>query len=437
VTEAHRRSAAAAPGAGETAIVAVETCTSATYPQVVHVLIETAGGVVGLGETFHRARAVEAYVHNVLAPVVLGQDGLNLARVRRLIGSRFDGGNVPAGIATIDSAAISAADIALWDLRGKVLGVSVCDLLGGRVRESIRVYNTCAGPGEGMPAPGTPRHRLHLAEPWGLGGAMGEYDDYRAMWEQPAELARALLDEEIGAMKLYTFRPAARETQGAYIGPRQLERALEPFAAIRDAVGNEIDLMVDLVFDWTLAPARRIVKALEEYDLLWIEDPLRWGARRFHSVLQQGTATPLAAFDYGVGLESYVRMLEEQGLAILRVDPQWVGGITEAVRIANLADALGIGMVFHDCTGPVNFLASTHLAVHCGNTMFQESVRGYWRLVYPRIVTATPGFANGAAAPPPGPGLGAELTDEYLALPDLRRVRTELAESDAVTTVLD
>ncbi len=191
--------------------------------------------------------------------------------------------------------------------------------------------------------------------------------------------------------------------------------------------------MVDLVFDWTLAPARRIVRALEEYDLLWIEDPLRWGARRFHSVLQHETATPLAAFDYGVGLESYVRLLEERGLAILRVDPQWVGGISEAVAIARLADAVGVGIVFHDCTGPVNFLASTHLAVHCGNTMFQESVRGYWRVVYPGIVTATPAFAHGAAAPPPGPGLGAELAEDYLALPDLRRMRTELVDGDAVT----
>ena len=245
------------------------------------------------------------------------------------------------GTATIDSAAVSAIDIALWDLRGKLYGAPVWELLGGRVRDSIPVYNTCAGPGEGMPAPGAPRQELHRAEPWGLGGPPGEYDDYRAMWERPAELARELLDEGIGAMKLYTFRPASRKTLGTHIGPQDLARAIAPFRAIREAVGDEIDLMVDLLFEWTLAPAQRIVAALEEFGLLWIEDPLRFGARRHHAALQRQTRTPLAAFDYGAGLESYVDLVEKGGLSILRMDPQWVGGISESARIAQLADAAG------------------------------------------------------------------------------------------------
>ena len=420
----------------ESTIVAVETCTSKTFRQLAHVRIETAGGVVGLGETFHRAEAVAGFIHDSLAPALVGQDARNHAKLRRLTQSRFDGGNIWTGTATIDSSAASAVDIALWDLRGKTYGVPVYELLGGISRTPIPVYNTCAGPGEGMPAPGTSRTELHKAEPWGLGGSFGKYDDYRAMFERPAELAKDLLSEGIRAMKLYTFRPAARTTLGTYISNAQLEEALRPFRAIREAVGMDMELMVDLLFDWTLAPAQRIVASLEEYDLLWIEDPLRWGARRYHSVLQALTSTPIAAFDYAVGLESYIDLVEKGGLSILRADPQWVGGISEAARIAAYADALGLGIVFHDCTGPINFTASTHLAVNAPTTIFQESVRGYWRAVYPSIVTVCPEFVDGCVTPPPGPGLGTELSKEYLQLSDLRILRSELKNGDLVTREL-
>jgi L-alanine-DL-glutamate epimerase-like enolase superfamily enzyme len=255
------------------------------------------------------------------------------------------------------------------------------------------------------------------------------------MWERPAELASELLDEGIGAMKLYTFRPAALKTLGTYISGAEMARAIEPLERIRESVGGDMDLMMDLVFDWTLAPAQRIVRALDEFDLLWIEDPLRWGARRSHGVLQRQTKTPIAAFDYAVGLESYLDLLRGEGVSIARIDPQWAGGISEAATIARLADAVGIGVVFHDCAGPLSFLASVHLAIHCPNTVLQESVRGYWRAVYPAIVTHTPVFDNGRAAPPSDAGLGAELSDEYLALPDLRVMRSDGRDAGVVTEV--
>jgi galactonate dehydratase len=411
----------------QSTIVAVETLTSRAYPQLLHIQVEAADGTTGLGETFHRSEAVAAYIHAVAAHVVLGQDGLNAVRLRRLLGSRFDGGSVPGGVATIDSSAISAFDIALWDLRGKYFGAGICDLLGGKLRDAVPVYNTCAGPGEGMPV------RNEDAERWGLGGERGLYDDYTAMWERPAELASELIDENIRAMKLYTFRRFAQATLGNYITPAQIEEAIAPVRAIRDAVGMSIDLMMDLVFDWTLPAAQKIVAALEEFDLLWIEDPLRWGSRRHHRVLQGMTKTPLAAFDYGVGLESYLNLIEAGGLSLLRIDPQWCGGVTEAAAIASVAGSVGLGVVFHDCTGPVAFAASTHLAANAPTPMLQESVRGYWRRVYPQIVTACPAFEDGAALPPLGPGLGLALSDSYLALPDLQRTRSTLVNGSVQT----
>src|SRR5262249_51197834 len=133
-----------APSKGST-IAALETFTSSIYPQLVHVIVETADGARGLGETYHRARAVATHIHDTLAPLILGLDGLNAASINQRCGSRFDGGNAWPGVATVDSSAASAIDIAMWDLRGKLLDLPVVDLLGGRVHQSMRVYNTCVG----------------------------------------------------------------------------------------------------------------------------------------------------------------------------------------------------------------------------------------------------------------------------------------------------
>lgn len=418
-----------------TAIAALETFTSSTYPQLVHIVVETSDGVRGLGETYHRARPVATHVHDILAPLILGLDSLNAAAINQRTGSRFDGGNAWPGVATVDSSAASAIDIALWDLRGKLLNIPVVDLLGGRVHQSMRVYNTCVGygfrtePGTAVPS--------KTNRGFGLGGTTeGPFEDFMAMWDRPAELAKELLAEGYCAMKLFTFNPAARETAGAYITPEMMKHAVAPVAAIREAVGFEIDLMMDLNFMWTLAPCRRIIEALKPFKLLWIEDALRWGGRRHHPALQQMTDTPIAAFDYGAGYENYLRMIEDGGLDIIRLDVQWCGGITEAARIASLANTLALPVVFHDCAGPVQFVAATHLALNAPNTSLQESARAYWRTIYPAIVTQSPVFERGKGTPPPGPGLGTELSESHLGLADLRHIRTEMRGGEPLTRVI-
>ena len=135
---------------------------------------------------------------------------------------------------------------------------------------------------------------------------------------------------------------------------------------------------------------------------------------------------PLAGYDYRCGLSSYIDLVERGRVAFVRMDLGWVGGITEALRIAAYAEARGLGVILHDCAGPVSWAAATHTALHVPNVVIQECVRAYARDIYPQIVSGLPAIADGAARPGPGRGHGLKLTDDYLAA--ARRRRSSLSE---------
>ncbi len=412
-------------------ISAIETVLHEDYPHVVHVLVHTDEGLSGLGESFHRPDAIAAYVHAVMAPVMLGQPATNIAAMWQLIGAGADGHQPHSGIASIDSSAASAFDIAMWDLRAKALGLPLHEALGGSVRDRIRVYSTAADPGH-LPPPGTPRHERQLHEDWGIGGPRGgRYDDWTASLERPGELATELIEAGITALKIYPFVRLAGDTRGLYITPSQLDENLEPFRAIRSAVGNRIDLAVDLVSMWTLGPALQIAAALEQFELMWLEDVLRISSVRALARLAAAVRTPIAGNDYRAGLASYADLIDAGAVSIVRMDLQWVGGVSEAVRIAGYAEARGLGVVLHDCAGPVDWAAAIHCSLHLRNAMIQESVRAYYSDVYPTMVSGVPRVEAGHARPADGPGHGTQLLPEYLA--GARRTRSVVRGGHFVT----
>ncbi|MFY8155863.1 MAG: mandelate racemase/muconate lactonizing enzyme family protein, partial [Rhabdaerophilum sp.] len=122
-------------------ITALETLRIEEFGNIIFVLLHTDEGLVGLGETFLGPKAVEAYLHETVAPKILGKDPLQIERINAELAGYYLGWR-SAGAETRGNSAI---DIALWDLFGKAHGKPLCDMLGGRCRDSIRVYNTCAG----------------------------------------------------------------------------------------------------------------------------------------------------------------------------------------------------------------------------------------------------------------------------------------------------
>ena len=416
-------------------ISAIETVLHEDYPHVVHVLVHTDDGYVGLGESFHHPHAIAEYIHSVIAPSLIGAPATNIANAWRLMGNFSDGYQPFSGTITVDASATSAIDIALWDLRAKILDLPLHEALGGAVRDRVRVYNTCAEAGH-LPPHGTPTHRRHEHDDWGIGGPRStQYDDWQATLDRPGELARELVDSGITAMKIYPFGRYIRETRGLYITPRQLDEGLDIFRAIRASVGNQIDIAVDMSFSWAYAPALKIASALDEFGLIWIEDLTRTSSVQALARIANVIRTPLAGFDYRVGLPAAIDLVEAGAVSIVRMDLQWVGGPSEAIRIAGYAEGRGLGVVLHDCTGPVQWAAAIHCSLRIPNAMIQESVRAYYKLVYPTMVKRVPKIIDGHALALDGLGHGAELLDEYVAGGTTKR--STVINDQFVTAVVD
>ncbi len=380
----------------------LETLRIGEFPNLLWLRVHTDEGLVGLGETSYAAQSVETYVHEYVAPRVLGRDPLEIeALTRSLIGYLGWRGS------GVETRAASAFDIALWDLYGKVCGQPLYQVLGGASRSRVRTYNTCAGYRYIRAAGGQSTRN------WGLDGkAEGPFEDLDAFLHRADELAQSLLESGITGMKIWPFDPYAEASEGQYISAPDLERALEPFRKIRAVVGNRMDIMVEFHSLWRLLPAQRIAQALAEFDTFWHEDPIRMDSLALLKQYAPYSKAPICASEILAGRWSFKDLLETGVAGIVMFDLAWCGGISEARRIAALADAWQLPVAPHDCTGPVVYAASVHFSIHAPNALVQESVRAFYTGWYNELVTHVPRPVRGFFETPPGPGLGCELLPE-------------------------
>jgi galactonate dehydratase len=389
-------------------IVRLETLRLAEFANLVWLRVHTDEGVAGLGETSYAAQSVEAYVHEYIAPRVLGRDPLELEALTRsltgYLGWRGSG---------VETRAVSAFDIALWDLYGKVCNQPLYQVLGGASRARVRTYNTCAGYRYIRAAGG------QSTKNWGLDGdSQGPYEDLDAFLQRADELAQSLLEQGITGMKIWPFDPYAEASDGLYISSENLERSLDPFRRIRKAVGNRMDIMVEFHSLWRLPAAQRIAHALAEFDTFWHEDPIRMDSLALLKQYAPHSKAPICASEILAGRWSFKDLLETGVAGIVMFDLAWCGGISEARRIAALADAWQLPVAPHDCTGPVVYAASVHFSIHALNALVQESVRAFYTGWYNELVTHVPQPVQGYFEKPPGPGIGCELLPELWARKD-------------------
>ena len=393
----------------------VETIRLGEFPNIIWVRLHTDEGLVGLGETFMGAAAVEAYLHEWVAPKLLGQDPLAIeSRNRNITGYLGWRGS---GVETRGN---SAVDIALWDIFGKAANMPVHTALGGKSRDSIRIYNTCAGYQYVRSATN------QTTANWGLGNVgknQGPYEDLEGFLNNAGELAQSLLSEGITAMKIWPFDIAAEKSHGQYISNADLDTALEPFKKIRDAVGNQMDIMVEFHSLWRLPMAQKIACALKPFDTFWHEDAIRMDSLdllKQYAVDCEALICASETLSYKWGFKDYL----QTGVAgVAMLDLSWCGGLSEARKTAAMADAWQLPVAYHDCTGSVVWAASTHLSLHAPNALVQESVRAFFTGWYKELVTELPVVENGMISLSNKPGLGLEL------LPDLHK------RADAVVRV--
>ncbi len=394
-------------------ITALETLRLEEFGNIIFVRIHTDAGVVGLGETFMGPKAVEAYLHETVAPKVLGRDPLQIEAINADL-SRFYLGWSSAGAETRGN---SAMDIALWDIFGKAHGKPICDMLGGRSRDKIRVYNTCAGYKYIRDA------SAQSVANWHVGEQGGPYEDLEGFLYRADEVALSLLEQGITGMKIWPFDIAAERSNGFDISPQELNTALEPFRKIRKAVGDKMDIMVEFHSLWSLPMAKKLAEKLAEFDTYWHEDPFRLDNVSDLKDYARHSKAWVCASETLSYTHAFREYLETGAAGVAMLDLSWCGGISEARKIAALAEARHVPVAPHDCTGPVVYMASCQFSMHARNALIQESVRAFYTGWYKELVTTLPKIEQGEVTIDfSAPGLGTEL------LPDLHK------RKDAVQT---
>ena len=337
-------------------------------------------GLVGWGEATleWKTRAVVGAIED-LSPLLLGQDPF---RIEHLWQSMSRHQFWPPGI--IGMSALSGVDQALHDIKAKALGVPVYELLGGAVRDRIRLYDHLGG--------GDPSAVYGAADP-------------RAF----AEAARASVEEGFTAVKVLPLPPLEPLASAAAI--RTAEGCL---AAVREAVGDDVEVMADLHGRTTAAAAIQVVKALEPYRPWFVEEPVAPGDPRILRQVADATGVPLATGERLVGRQQFKAVLDARAVAVVQPDVCHCGGLSELKRIAALAETYGVSVAPHNPLGPVATAYNLHFAASTSNWLIQEQMRGaapWWD----EVVTAPITIENGYASVPSGPGLGLAVDERAAA----------------------
>ena len=219
--------------------------------------LHTDAGLIGLGETYPFPEAEAGVIHGALARTLLGQDPSRIDWLWREMHLAVS----YAGWAGAEIRAISAVDMALWDLAGKVAGQPLYQLLGGASRERIPTYNTCY--------------------------------DHLDFHREPERLAESLLESGIRAMKIWPFDPVARRSGGQRITAEEIQEGLEPLERIRQRFGRTMDVAMEFHGFWSLAAARQIARALEPLEPMWLEEMLPQDNLAAYRELALATRLPL------------------------------------------------------------------------------------------------------------------------------------------------
>jgi galactonate dehydratase len=337
-------------------------------------------GLVGWGEASleWKTRAVVGAVDD-LADIVVGEDPM---RIEHLWQAMFRQQFFKGGIVTMS--AISGIDQALHDVKAKALGVPLYELLGGRVRDRVRLYD-------------------HL----GGGDSTAVYDE--ATPSAFAERARASVADGFTALKILAV-PPSRPLEGA-AAVRQAESLM---GAVRDAVGDDVDVMVDLHGRTTPAAAIQFGHALAPYRPWFLEEPVQPGNVDALLEVARALPIPIATGERLVTRWEFREVLEKRACAVIQPDVCHCGGVAELRRIAAHAETCFVSVAPHNPLGPIATAVNVHVALSMPNFLIQEVMRSDvpWR---DEVVDAPLEIADGHVRPPTRPGIGVEVDEEAAA----------------------
>ncbi len=273
-------------------ITSVESFVHPDFPNIIYVKIGTDAGVYGIGESYYFGRTVATFVDEFVAPTLIGLDPANIEAISRKLTTYI--GALSSGV---EMRAKSAVDIALWDIKGKVEGKPIYQLLGGQSK-ALSIYNTCAGRGY-------MRKSDQDSSAWGISDKNDQYEDLQAFLTDAGSLAKELLAEGIGGMKIWPFDTYAEKNDGKDISDEDLKKGLIPLQKVRDAVGEKMQLMLELHALWSPVAAKKIFEATKDLKLTWIEDPIYPDLLDDYALLRSKGYAPIA---HGETVTSMVRV---------------------------------------------------------------------------------------------------------------------------------
>jgi L-alanine-DL-glutamate epimerase-like enolase superfamily enzyme len=354
-------------------------------PPWMWVRLHTNNGIVGVGETYPftegQAGILKDLEQRSWMGKILGRDPRDIENTWRDVFAQI----AFNGWGGSDMRILSAINIAQWDILGQALRVPVYRLLGGKVQQKLRVYNT-------------------YTSYWTINNMQMETDTEK--------IVRFLLDHGIKAIKIYPYEKIAARTGGTYISPADLEQALDWIKRIRDTAANEMEIALDLSGQWNLPCALRIAKSLEPYKIMWLEDVLLQDNMQSYAVLARETSIPSCISERLATRYQFREMLEAKAASIVMYDVTWCGGISEAKKISDMADTYYIPTAPHTCGGPILWFSTLHTAAALTNFFIMESCYHFYKYQYPYFVKNVPVPQDGFVTPPEGPGLGVEFRSE-------------------------
>jgi galactonate dehydratase len=347
----------------------------AAWRNYVFVKIETDSGLVGWGEGTlgWKETAVRELVLDFGRRYVVGQDPFDIEALW------FKLYQIEHNTGPVMYSAMAGIEMALWDIVGKACKQPVYNLLGGKVRSKVKVY------------------------------ANGWYKSTKDLKEL-SDKAKEVKSRGYKALKFDPFGPGGREISRA-----ELRRACETVEAVRDAIGEDVDILLEFHGRFSPIMALEAIRAMVPYNPGWCEEPIP--AHNHESMAQITAASPLrvATGEHTYSRYGFLDLLERKGAHVIQPDITYAGGFLETKKIAAMAETYYISVAPHNCDGPLKTIAGIHLAANIPNFLILETFQDYdvpWR---DNLTPGIPRVKDGYYEVPSGPGWGLQVDEAVIA----------------------
>lgn len=347
------------------------------FPWVL-VRVKTDSGIVGIGEAYHGAGVHQIAVDTRLTRALIGQNPLDVDKLfRDMMGSMSASGYYQGAVMS----AISGIEMALWDIAGQALGCPIWQLLGGRFRDRVRVYNDCNA---------------------------GEEENSQSY----AQKAKEVEARGFSAIKFdIDPLPDRRDPYNRCISNDHIHHFVEVVTTIREVLDPNTDLAIDA--HWAYAPVDiiKVAQAFEPLDLLWLEDPVPAENVEAMKKVKESSRTPICTGENFYTRFGFRELIHTQAADIVSPDMAKAGGLAEGKRIAEMADLYYMPLAPHNICGPIGTVAMTHVCAAVPNFLALE-FHHLDNAVWENLVVEGPLIEDGHIATRETPGLGVTLNED-------------------------